>query len=83
MSGRPLTLGERRVRLGASLVDRTVRYDTAPGAVAGIRVAAAALIDEVEALPAEDGETMRLKRLAQIATEEAAMWGVKAATRPT
>ncbi len=62
--------------------------------VAGIKGAAAALIDLIETIPtglngsSVDGvstacgqERARLKALAQTAVEEAAMWAVKAATK--
>lgn len=56
--------------------------------VAIIKSMAAALIDEIDSLPAHDrdtprgGEISRLKALAQTAIEEGAMWAVKAATKP-
>lgn len=49
---------------------------------------AAALIDAIEKVPdgttlgSAPSEVMRLKALAITAAEEAAMWGVKAATKP-
>ncbi|HAW49167.1 MAG TPA: hypothetical protein DCX34_18370 [Roseovarius sp.] len=53
-----------------------------------IKALAAALIDAIEAVDdggnrgAASGEVRRLKALAMTAAEEAAMWGVKAATKP-
>jgi hypothetical protein len=77
---RPLTLGERRVRLsfnpnGNPQVDRIKRI-------------AADAIDQCELLkagvrdwpPDQRGEALRLYALAQTTFEEAAMWAVKAAT---
>lgn len=57
------------------------------GTVSQIKMAAAGLIDMIEEIEAHpDGqpfpEVMRLKSLAQTAVEEAAMWAVKAATKP-
>lgn len=60
--------------------------------VGQIKRQAADLIDLIESLPsrggmshsaaAKDAEVGRLKALAQTAIEEAAMWAVKAATKP-
>lgn len=61
--------------------------------VASIKAAAARLIDLIEGIPTHSSsrvevddeasrERGRLKALAQTATEEAAMWAVKAATKP-
>jgi hypothetical protein len=53
-----------------------------------IKRRAAALIDAIEAVAdgadraGATGEVRRLKALAMTAAEEAAMWGVKAATNP-
>jgi len=46
-----------------------------------IKRAAADLIDLVETLPRIDGEASRLIALSQTHIEDAAMWGVKAATK--
>lgn len=67
------TLGQYRVGLsfnpsGDPMVDQ-------------IKTAAAALIDMIEQIPAQSGEVGRLKSLAQTHIEDAAMWGVKAATK--
>ena len=73
-----------------------VGIDFNPGgnsSVKKIKRAAADLIDLIEheipmqaaatsADPAREAEVMRLKALAQTAVEDAAMWGVKAATKP-
>lgn len=55
--------------------------------VGRIKRMAADLIDVLDAIPASretphGNEVGRLKALAQTAVEEAAMWGVKAATKP-
>lgn len=55
--------------------------------VAKIKRAAADLIDLVDSIPSNDGtiagaEKGRLKALAQTHIEDAAMWAVKAATKP-
>jgi hypothetical protein len=47
-----------------------------------IKAAAAALIDLVDGLYARDQEVRRLKHLAMAYIEDAAMWAVKAATKP-
>lgn len=67
------TIGEYRVGIdfnpsGDDLVGR-------------IKRAAADLVDLIGTVPG-DGERARLRALAQTATEEAAMWAVKAATKP-
>lgn len=54
--------------------------------VSQIKTQAAGLIDLIDTIPSDDGsdlsnEKKRLKALAQTAIEEAAMWGVKAATK--
>lgn len=54
-------------------------------AVDRIKGLAALLIDEIDDLrlpPGNEAEVGRLKSLATTAAEEAAMWGVKAATKP-
>ena len=67
------TLGESRVR--------TKFNPSADGYVDQIKQTAAKLIDLINDLPdGGDGEIRRLKSLGMTATEEAAMWGVKAAT---
>lgn len=63
--------------------EKRVRLDFNPsnsGSVHNIKLLTAALISNIEVLPAEDPETARLKALAMTAAEEAAMWAVKAAT---
>jgi hypothetical protein len=56
--------------------------------VGQIKRAAADLIDLIETIPVSGKtndhviETMRLRALAQTHVEDAAMWGVKAATKP-
>ena len=50
--------------------------------VDNIKRAAADFIDIVEGVVANDSEVMRLKALAMTAIEDAAMWAVKAATKP-
>ena len=57
------------------------------GTVDKIKSAAAALIDLIEEIPsdretARGNEAGRLKALAQTEVESAAMWAVKAATKP-
>ena len=47
-----------------------------------IKQKAADLIDLIETIPADTADRPRLKALAQTAIEEAAMWAVKAATKP-
>lgn len=77
-----MTKGEYRVGIsfnpsGNDLVDQIKRQ-------------AADLIDLIETIPVPSqpndptywAEVMRLKSLAQTAAEEAAMWAVKAATKP-
>lgn len=68
-----LTLGESRVR--------TKFNPSAGDDIDEIKQAAAKLIDLIDAVPDGDVyETKRLKSLGMTAVEEAAMWGVKAAT---
>ena len=78
---RPLTLGERRVRI-------SFNPNQAPH-VAELKRMAAAFIDYCESLKSttarngvdlERGEYLRLIALAQTHAEDAAMWAVKAAT---
>jgi hypothetical protein len=70
-----MTLGEYRVGIsfnpgGNPVVDK-------------IKRAAAALIDMIDEIPqGPGGEVARLKALAMTHIEDAAMWGVKAATKP-
>lgn len=57
------------------------------GLVDQIKQSAAALIDLIETIPSDrdterGNEAGRLKALAQTETESAAMWAVKAATKP-
>lgn len=60
---------------------------SASGTVDDIKAAAAALIDLIDDIPSDreterGNEAGRLKALAQTAAEDAAMWAVKAATKP-
>ncbi len=69
------TLGEQRVRITFNPGQDPI--------VEQIKKQAAALIDLMQTLREPEttpGETVRLISLAQTAIEEAAMWGVKAAT---
>lgn len=67
------TLGEMRVR--------TEFNPSADGQVDQIKQVAAKLIDLINAVPdGNEAERRRLKSLGMTAVEEAAMWGVKAAT---
>lgn len=50
--------------------------------VARIKRAAADLIDLIQEIPMRDGEIERLRALAVTDVESAAMWAVKAATKP-
>lgn len=50
--------------------------------VARIKRAAADLIDLIQELPMRDAEIERLRALAVTDVESAAMWAVKAATKP-
>ena len=69
------TLGEYRVGITFN--------PSGSGAVYEIKTLAAALIDRVALIPDHSGgEVPRLKALAMTAVEDAAMWGVKAATKP-
>lgn len=76
-----MTKGEYRVGISFN--------PSANGVVDKIKSAAADLIDLVETIEASDKtntgqvvEVMRLKALAQTHIEDAAMWAVKAATKP-
>jgi hypothetical protein len=74
-----MTKGEYRVGINFN--------PSADDTVGEIKCAAADLIDMIELITAIDGgdqdaEFIRLKALAQTAVEEAAMWAVKAATKP-
>ncbi|HEY7823995.1 MAG TPA: hypothetical protein VIG24_14235 [Acidimicrobiia bacterium] len=74
-----MTEGEYRVGINFN--------PSADDAVGRIKSMAAALIDFIEGLPTpEPGEhameVRRLKSLAQTEVESAAMWAVKAATKP-
>ena len=74
-----MTKGEYRVGINFN--------PSADDMVGKIKRAAADLIDTIELITAIDGgdqhaEFIRLKALAQTAVEEAAMWAVKAATKP-
>lgn len=68
------TLGQYRV--GTSF------NPSAMSVVDAIKADAASLIDRINDLPAESGEVSRLKALAMTEVESAAMWAVKAATKP-
>jgi hypothetical protein len=75
--GRPLSLGERRVR-------RSFNPNQA-NHVAGLKSMAAALIDYAEQLKhdpefQDNPEALRLFSLAQTHAEDAAMWAVKGCT---
>jgi len=50
--------------------------------VGQIKRKAADLIDLIESIPADTEDRPRLKALAQTEIESAAMWAVKAATKP-
>jgi len=72
--GKVLTIGEYRVGIsfnpgGSQTVDRLKRI-------------AADFIDMVDQLYASSDEVVRLKHLAMTHIEDAAMWAVKAATKP-
>jgi hypothetical protein len=60
----------------------TNRNPSADDMVGKIKRAAADLIDLIETITADTEDRPRLKALAQTAVEEAAMWAVKAATKP-
>ena len=47
-----------------------------------IKRLAADFIDRIDAIPDREGEVSRLKALAMTHAEDAAMWGVKATTKP-
>lgn len=68
------TKGEYRVGIGFN--------PSGDDLVSKIKRAGADLIDLVDTIPADVPEAGRLKALAQTAAEEAAMWAVKAATKP-
>lgn len=68
------TLGEFRVGLSFN--------PSADPLVDALKRAAADLIDLIETIPAETEDRPRLKALAQTHVEDAAMWAVKAATKP-
>lgn len=68
------SVGELRVR--------TALNPSASGAVDRIKNAAAKLIDEIAAVSPANPAANRLRALGMTAAEEAAMWGVKAATAP-
>jgi hypothetical protein len=74
-----MTKGEYRVGINFN--------PSADDMVGKIKRAAADLIDTIELITASDGgdqynEVIRLKALAQTHIEDAAMWAVKAATKP-
>jgi hypothetical protein len=69
------TLGEYRVGISFN-----------PGKnpmVDNIKRAAADLIDLIDVIETDNSEVKRLKALAMTQIEEAAMWGVKAVTKPS
>ncbi len=68
------TVGELRVRARLN--------PSASAPVDRIKNAAAALIDEIAAVEPSNPAVNRLRALGMTAAEEAAMWGVKAATAP-
>lgn len=70
-----MTKGEYRVGINFN--------PSADDTVGRIKSMAAQMIDFIDDIPVEDvAERARLKALAQTAIEEAAMWAVKAATKP-
>ena len=74
-----MTKGEYRVDINFN--------PPADDTIGKIKRQAADLIDLIETITASDGgeqynEVIRLKALAQTHVEEAAMWAVKAATKP-
>lgn len=70
-----MTKGEYRVGINFN--------PSADDTVGRIKSMAAQMIDFIDGIPVEDvAERARLKALAQTAIEEAAMWAVKAATKP-
>jgi hypothetical protein len=72
--GRVMSIGEYRVGISFN-----------PGGhakVNEIKRAAADLIDMIDGLEADGGEVVRLKALAMTHVEDAAMWAVKAVTKP-
>ncbi len=69
-----MTRGEYRVGINFN--------PSADDMVGKIKRAAADLIDLIETIPADTEDRPRLKALAQTHIEDAAMWAVKAATKP-
>ena len=69
-----MTKGEYRVGISFN--------PSADDMVAKIKRAAADLIDLIETIPADTEDRPRLKAFAQTHIEDAAMWAVKAATKP-
>jgi predicted short-subunit dehydrogenase-like oxidoreductase (DUF2520 family) len=69
-----MTLGEYRVGISFNPGNNPV--------VDKLKRAAADLIDMVDSISTEVGESARLKALAMTHIEDAAMWAVKAATKP-
>lgn len=75
MEDRPMTKGEYRVGINFNPSNDDL--------VGRIKRAAADLIDMIDGVPSnESPERSRLKALAQTEIESAAMWAVKAATKP-
>ena len=72
---RELTLGEKRVRVDFNVAEGE-KYDL----INAIKTRSADLINMINELPNNGAESGRLKSLATTKFEEAAMWGVKAAT---
>jgi len=69
-----MTKGEYRVGINFN--------PSADDMVGKIKRQAADLIDLIETIPADTEDRPRLKALAQTHIEDAAMWAVKAATKP-
>ena len=74
MTTRQTTIGEYRVGITFN--------PSGDDTVTKIKTAAAALIDLIDGIRAPDPEVIRLKALAMTHVEDAAMWAVKAATKP-
>lgn len=70
---RQTTIGEYRVGITFN--------PSGDDTVTKIKTASAALIDLIDGIHAHDSEVVRLKVLAMTHIEDAAMWGVKAATK--
>ncbi|KAA9133473.1 hypothetical protein F3N42_03735 [Marinihelvus fidelis] len=74
---RPLTLGEKRVRINFNVTENND--------IDRLKILAANFIDEVARVTrdSKDIEVPRLAALAMTKAEEAAMWAVKAVTAPS